>query len=138
MNGLLVKEFLPQEVYCALKQMYPLKASSLDGMPPLLYQNFWPIMGNLVTKTVLEFLNFGISPPNFNDTHIVLVPKINQPKRVTKFRPISLCNVIYKLAAKTLANRLKKLLPSIISETQSAFVNDRLITDNVRVAPQLP
>ena len=83
---------------------------------------------------MLDFLNFGISPPNFNDTHIVLVPKINQPKRVSEFRPISLCNVIYKLAAKTLANRLKKILPSIISETHSAFVNSRLITDNVLVA----
>ena len=72
-------------------------------------------------------------PPNFNETHIVLVPKNSNPKRVIKYKPISHCNVIYKLASKTLANRLKKILPSIISESQSAFVNGKLITDNALI-----
>ena len=103
-------------------------------MPSLFFQQFWPTVSEVVTKAVLDFLNFRVSPPNFNDTHIVLIPKTKNPKRVTEYRPISLCNVVYKLASKTLANRLKRVLPSIISDTQSAFVNDRLIIDNVLVA----
>jgi len=113
--------------------MYPLKAPGLDGMPPLFFQHFWPLIGNVVTKIVLDFLNFGILPLNFNETHIVLAPKIKEPKRVTNYRLISLCNVVYKLASKAIANRLKKILPSIINDTQSAFVHGRLITDNVLV-----
>ena len=134
MNAMLIREFHASEVHKALKQMYPLKAPGPDGMPPLFFQKFWPTVGGLVTKIVLDFLNLGTTPPKFNETHIVLIPKIKSPKRVTEFRPISLCNVIYKLASKTLANRLKKIIPAIISDTQSAFVNGRLITDNVLVA----
>lgn len=134
MNSSLIKEFHAGEVHKALKQMYALKAPGPDGMPPIFFQNFWPIVGSLVSKTVLDFLNHGITPPKFNETHIVLVRKTKSPKNVTEYRPISLCNVIYKLASKTLANRLKKILPSIISDSQSAFVNGRLINDNVLVA----
>ena len=121
------------EVKLALKQMYPLKAPSPDGMPPLFFQHFWPKIGVEVTATVLDFLNSGISPPKFNETHIVLIPKCKEPKNITEYRPISLCNVVYNIASKAIANRLKKILPIIISDTQSAFVHGRLITDNVLV-----
>ena len=134
MNTMLIDEFKEFEVSRALKQMYPLKSPGPDGAPPLFFQHFWPNTASVVTKTLLDFLNLGIIPPKFNEIHIVLIPKIKDPKRVTDYRPISLYNVIYKLVLKTLANRLKKILPKIISDTQSAFVHSRLITVNVLVA----
>lgn len=71
---------------------------------------------------------------SINDTFITLIPKINDPSKVVDYRPISLYNVIYKIIPKVLANRLKLILHDIISPIQSAFILDRLITDNILIA----
>lgn len=57
-----------------------------------------------------------------NDTMVVLIPKVDHPSSMRDFRPISLCNVVYKIVSKVLANRLNPLLGSIISQEQSAFI----------------
>ena len=134
MNDSLTENFQPWEVELALKQMAPLKAPGPDGMPPLFYQNFWELVRGDVIHDVLGFLNSGSLPNSLNHTFITLIPKIKNPEYVTQFRPISLCNVLYKIFSKVLANRLKRVLPNIISEHQSAFLKGRLITDNILVA----
>ena len=132
MNSKLLQEFQASEVEQALKQMHPIKAPGPDGMPP-----FWPTVNSIVIQTVLDFLNNGAAPPKFHETHIILIPKIKNPERVTDYRPISSCNMAYKLASKAMANRLKLVLQDIVCENQSAFVAERLITDNVLVAYEL-
>lgn len=79
-------------------------------------------MGEEVTSLVLNFLNEGNFDNCTNFTYIVLIPKIKNPVRASNFHPISLCNIIYKLASKVLANRLKHIIPDIIFKTWSAFI----------------
>ena len=126
MNAELVKEFTELEVKEALNQMAPLKAPSPDGMPPLFYQHFWLTMQHDVTSAILLWLNSGILPKPINHTLITFVPKLDNPELVSDFHPISFCNVLYKIYSKVLANRLKKLLPSLITEHQFVFAKDRL------------
>jgi hypothetical protein len=76
----------------------------------------------------------GVMPEGVNDTTIVLIPKKDDPADLKDFRPISLCNVIFKVVLKCLVNRLRPLLQDIIAPTQSAFIPGRLITDNALIA----
>ena len=114
--------------------MAPLKAPGPDGMPPIFYQHYWKKIGDEVTEAVLFCLNTGKIPLGLNHTYLTLIPKVKCHVRVKKFRPIALCNVLYKIISKVLANRLKKILPCIISKFQSAFQTNKAILDNILVA----
>ena len=103
-------------------------------LPPLFYQHFWSTVNHDVTSSILSWLNSGTIPSPLNHTFITLVPKINSLEYAHQFRPISLYNVLYKIYSKVLANCLKKILPSIITEHQSAFTKERLISNNILVA----
>ncbi|KAL9679281.1 hypothetical protein QQ045_017139 [Rhodiola kirilowii] len=125
------------EVQAAIFQMSPTKAPGPDGFHALFYQKYWHTIKDSVTTIILKVFNEGRMEEGMNDTIIVLVPKIKKPKRVEDFRPISLCNVSTKIVMKILANRLKDILPHIISDTQSAFVPGRLISDNILLAHEV-
>ena len=134
MNRELMRPYSAEEVQTAILQMHPTKAPGPDGMPALFFQHYWKIIGKDVAEFVLQVLNSRIHPGLINQTFIALIPKIKTPTSPKEFRPISLCNVIFKIVSKVVVNRLKHLLPSIIHSAQSAFVPGRMITDNVVVA----
>jgi len=133
-NSRLLSPFSDEDVRAALFQMAPLKSPGPDGFSADFYQKNWDTVGGDVCKAVLEFLNGGRFDAGLNSTNIVLIPKVNSPSNPSDFWPISLCNVLYKIISKVLANRLKCFLPTIVSLEQSAFVPSRLISDNVLVA----
>ena len=83
---------------------------------------------------ILYFLNSGNLPPYLCHSFITLIPKVHSPEYISQYRPISLSNVLYRIFSKVLANMLKKILPHLVSEQQSAFVNDRFISGNIMVA----
>lgn len=122
---------LDDEIKCAIFDMAPLKAPGPDGLHAMFYQRMWPVVGNSIVKMVKDFFATGILPDNLNDTLITLIPKVDNPDRVNQFRPISLCNVCYKIITKTLTNRFKKAMKELVGPHQSSFVPGRHITDNI-------
>lgn len=107
MNRELSKEYSSDEVYHALMQMHPIKAPGPDGMLLVFFQRHWHIVGAL---------HSGKFPSDFNHMFIFLIPKKFYPTKVLEYLPISLCNVLYKLISKVIANRLWVIMPSIISK----------------------
>ena len=113
-NDLLIRPFVKEEVVTAINQMEPITAPGPDGMPPIFYQSFWSFIGDEVCSAVLNCLNNCKIPEEINHTNITLIPKVKYPENITEFRPINLCNVIYKIISKVLANRLKVVLPAVV------------------------
>lgn len=88
-------------------------------------------------KVVQQAFEQGSFPENFNNTLTVLIPKIDKLENFSHFRPISLCNVIYKIITKVIATRMKLVLNKLIEEGQSSFVPNRNITDSIILAQEV-
>ncbi|XP_074289408.1 uncharacterized protein LOC141614562 [Silene latifolia] len=127
----LTKPFTMAEIENVISYMGALKAPGPDGFQALFYQKNWGLIAPSLCSMVINVLEGKGMPTSLNDTHLVLIPKVDTPEFITQFRPISLCNVAYKIISKALANRIKRVLPHVISETQSGFVPGRQITDNI-------
>lgn len=113
------------------------KAPGPDGYTGEFFRKAWPVIGNDFTDAVQEFFASGQILKQWNVTAIMLVPKSTEVDRVSGFRPISCCNAIYKVVSKILARRLEKVLPVMVSPSQSAFVKGRLLVENVLLATEM-
>jgi exonuclease III len=126
-----------KEVFEVLSSLGSSKAPGPDGFTALFYKKYWSVVKKEVLECVLDFfLNKNLASEQ-NHTFITLIPKQSGAHSVNHFRPISLCNISYKIISKLLANRFKLLLPKIISPLQSAFVPNRSIQDNSIIAHEL-
>ena len=99
-----------------------IKALGLDGFPSIFFQKFWGSSKADLINMVSECFVQGCVPSDINQTSMM------------QFRPISLCNTFYKILSKVLVQRLKGLLPKLVSHNQVAFVPSRQIQDNIVIA----
>ncbi|KAI0494853.1 hypothetical protein KFK09_024999 [Dendrobium nobile] len=120
--------------------VYEGKASSSpgpDGFNFHFYKRSWHIIGPSVCKAVKFFFNYGNMPVGIKSTALALIPKTKNAASFADFRPIALCNVIYKIISKVIANRLKLIMPCIVKNNQSGFIKHRISTDNIILAQDI-
>lgn len=136
-NKILNNKLSLEEVRVAVFQLHPDKAPGPDGFQAGFFQKCWHFVGVEVWQVVEATRNSRALLSEINNTFFTLIPKKNESMEPGDFRPISLCNTIYKILSKCLANRLKTLLSRIISEEQMGFVPNKLILDGIIIAQEI-
>ena len=126
-----------EEIKRVLFAMPTDKSPGPDGYTSEFYKSTWDILGSEFTLAVQSFFVKGFLPKGVNSTILALIPKKTEARVMKDYRPISCCNVIYKVISKIIANRLKQVLPKFVAGNQSAFVQDRLLIENVLLATEL-
>ncbi|GAU26741.1 hypothetical protein TSUD_317390 [Trifolium subterraneum] len=130
-NLVLTAPITKVEIQQALFQMHPDKSPGPDGFNPAFYQRFWEQCSDDIFSAASTWLERGYFPTSLNDKNICLIPKCDNPTSMKDLR--QLCNVLYKMISKVLANRLKCCLDKCVSQEQSAFVEGRSILDNALI-----
>ncbi|XP_071739552.1 uncharacterized protein [Rutidosis leptorrhynchoides] len=133
----MIRSVSSEEVKHAIFEMGNNKSPSPDGYTVEFFKSAWHIVGEEITEAVREFFDNGQLLKEINHTIIALVPKVQSPSKVTDYRPIVCCNVIYKCISKIITNRIKGCLDDIVSLNQSAFIPGRCISDNILLTQEL-
>ncbi|GAU26327.1 hypothetical protein TSUD_56250 [Trifolium subterraneum] len=113
------------------------KCPGPDGINIGLFTDFWDLTKIDLLKKNSEFHRHGTPTKGLNSTFIALIPKVDSPQKVADFRPIALVNSVYKILAKVLANRLRRVIGNVVAHSQSAFVKDRQILDGILIANEV-
>lgn len=134
-NAFLEQPFCSKGNPIKLSQMCLAKALGLDILQAIFFfQKPYKAIKRGVITTCLYVLNQQGTITPLNNTYIALITKVVKPRKIIDYRPINLCNIIFRLIAKAITNRLKQILHHIISPMQSAFDPNRLITYNIIIS----
>lgn len=134
---LLQSPVMEDEIIKTLFAMPKDKCPGPDGYPLEFFKSSWSKVGGEVVEAVKEFFRNGRLLKDLNTTFIALIPKTPEACSLGDFRPISCCNLIYKIISKIIENRLKPLLKCCISPNQTAFQKGRSLGENVLLATEL-
>jgi len=132
--GILTKPFCIEEVTQAVWDCDSYKSSGPDSVSFGFDKEFWSLLKDELLRFMVEFHRNGKLSKGLNSTFIALIPKVNSPQRLNDFQPISLVGSLYKILAKVLANRLRSVIGSVVSESHSAFVKGKQILDGILIA----
>lgn len=135
--SMLEAEVTEEEIRKVLFAMPSNKSPGPDGFPCEFFKIAWPVLAHDFTVAIQSVFRFGFLPKGVNSTILALIPKKTDSMEMRDYRPIACCNVLYKVVSKLLANRLKLLLPRVITESLSAFIKERLLLENVLLASEL-
>ena len=133
----LIKGVTDEEIRAVIFKMNPDKSPGPNGFTAGLFQQMWNVVGADVCNAIKSFFISGRLLKEFNCTAITLIPKSNSPSKMSDYRTISCCNIIYKSISGILAQRMKGLLPQLVSSAQSAFIPGRSIADNILLAQKI-
>ncbi|XP_024014231.1 uncharacterized protein LOC112088180 [Eutrema salsugineum] len=136
-TSLLEREVTAEEIKKTLFSMPTEKSPGPDGFTSEFFKAAWSIVGDGFIAAISSFFVKGFLPKGLNATILALIPKKEAALEMRDYRPISYCNVLYKVISKIVANCLKIVLPKFISQNQSAYVKNRLLMENVLLAAEL-
>ncbi|XP_021759197.1 uncharacterized protein LOC110724108 [Chenopodium quinoa] len=127
------------QLFCSPQsQIDESKTPGPDGFSSAFFRSHWSTVGQSVIEAVQYFFYHGHMLREWNRTFITLISKVDHLEFVSQFRPIGLCNVLYKCIAKCISIRLRNILPQLVSDFQNAFVPGRLWqVDNSLVAHEI-
>ncbi|KAL8162848.1 hypothetical protein V2J09_014337 [Rumex salicifolius] len=123
-DQLSIRGFRSDEKKATLSHLGRFKALGPNGYQP-------DVVGQSVTKFVLDFFETGQLPISTNEALLVLIAKVKKPERINQFRPISLCNVLFKTITKAMVIHLKSVISKLIGSAQSSFIPGSLSTNNI-------
>ena len=115
----------------------PFKAPGADDLHAGFFQYYWADVQPSVCKEVLQNFEARKVLEYLNETLITLIPKCSSPESFNSYRPISLCNTIYKVVTKIIVGRFRPFLDKLISLIQTAFVPRRRGLDKVVITQEL-